>query len=615
MIMFRKKKININKWVQNNLFGIIPMSAAVIDRDFNLVKANKAFEQKFGSWKGKKCYRVYKNRESMCETCKGAAAFEDGKPRVNEEVGFDKAGKLTRYIKHTIPIIEDDGSVPFLIEMATDITEAEQIKQEYQVLFEEVPCNLFIIGKDYKIVRANKRAKDMFGNVEGHYCYSALKSRDSKCMDCTVNRTFDDGLVHSGHSTVRNKYGKEVQLHVTAVPYDVENGHFDFILEMAVDITQIIELKDELKLSNRLMETMISASLDGIIVTDQMGSATIVNKAASDILGITDPVSLKEKDLANMFPEAFLDEVAAQSGPVYLLETLIKTISDKFLPVRLVGMNLNVERKIVGKAFWVQDLHEIKSLESEKLETERMAAVGQTVAGLAHGIKNVLTGVEGGIYLLNLGLKKGVAEQITTGMEMLNRNIKRVSLFVKEFLNFSRGQDINAKYCDPNAIAKDVEDMYSIKTKLLKIEIKSDYQDDMSLVPLDSGKIHEALSNLVGNAIDACQISDSEEQGKIVIRTVEKNDMIIFEVSDNGIGMDYEVKKKVFTNFFTTKGLGGTGLGLLVTKKNVQQHGGIIELDSELEVGSTFRIILPKNRLPKIQEMVPSNSFFSNKET
>ena len=608
----RKKRININKWVQNNLFGIIPMSTAVIDRDFNLVKANKAFEQMFGAWKGKKCYRVYKNKNSMCETCKGAAAFEDGKPRINEEVGFDKSGKLTRYIKHTIPIIEADGSIPFLIEMATDITEAEQIKQEYQVLFEEVPCNLFIISKDYKIVRANKRAKDMFGDVEGRQCHAALKSKDSICLGRTANQTFEDGLIHSGHSTVQNKHGREIQLHVTTVPYDVENGNFDFVLEMAVDITQILELKDELKLSNKLMETMISASLDGIIITGQDGSATLVNKAAADIFELKDPVRLKENDLATMFPKDFLAEVARQAGPVYLLETLVKSVTDKFLPVRLVGMNLTVDDNVVGKAFWVQDLREIKNLEAEKLETERLAAVGQTVAGLAHGIKNVLTGVEGGIYLLNLGLKKGVSEQITTGMEMLNRNIKRVSIFVKEFLNFSRGQEINAKHCDPNEIAKDVEDMYSIKTKLLNIEIESEFQEHISLVPLDSAKIHEALSNLVGNAIDACQISDSEEKGKIIIRTMEKNDMIIFEVSDNGIGMDYEVKKKVFTNFFTTKGLGGTGLGLLVTKKNIQQHGGIIELDSEQAIGSTFRIILPKNRLPKIQEMVPSQSFFPN---
>ncbi len=587
------------------------MSTAVIDRDFNLIKANKAFEQKFGAWKGKKCYRVYKNRDSMCESCKGAAAFEDGKPRINEEVGYDKSGQLTRYIKHTIPIIEEDGSIPFLIEMATDITEAEHLKQEYQVLFEEVPCNLFIISKDYRIVRANKRAKDMFGNVEGQYCYAALKSKESKCLECTANRSFEDGKIHSGHSTVINKLGKKVQLHVTAVPYDAENGNFDYILEMAVDITQVLELKDELKMSNKLMETMISASLDGIIITDQKGSASFVNKAASNLLGLRDPISLKENDLSDIFPESFLEEVKGRSGPVYLLETLIKTAKDQFLPVRLVGVNLNVEGKNLGKAFWVQDLHEIKNMEAEKLETERLAAVGQTVAGLAHGIKNVLTGVEGGIYLLNLGLKKGVGEQITTGMEMLNRNIKRVSMFVKEFLNFSRGQEINAKHCDPNEIAGDVVDMYSIKTRQLNIDIESDFQTDISIVPLDAAKIHEALSNLLGNAIDACQISESKEKGKIIIRTLEKNEMIIIEVADNGIGMDYEIKKKVFTNFFTTKGLGGTGLGLLVTKKNIQQHGGIIELDSELEIGSTFRIILPKNRLPLIQELLPSEITFS----
>lgn len=612
--MFRKKKINTNKWIQNNLFSIVPMSIAVIDKDFNLIKANKAFEQMFGAWKGQKCYRVYKNKDSMCDFCKGAAAFEDGKPRVNEEVGFDKSGKLTRYIKHTIPIIEEDGSIPFLIEMATDITEVEQLRQEYQTLFEEVPCNLFIIGKDYKIVQANKRAKDMFGNIEGKFCFSALKSRDSRCIDCTLHRTFEDGMIHSGHSTVKDRFGKEVQLHVTTVPYNVENGKFDYILEMAVDITQILALKDELKMSNKLMESIISASLDGIIVTDKKGSATIVNKAASDILDIRNPLNLRDKDLKEMFPQSFLEEIEVQSGPVYLLETLVKTLADKQLPVRLVGMNLNVEEKPVGKAFWVQDLQEIKNLEEEKLETERMAAVGQTVAGLAHGIKNVLTGVEGGIYLLNLGLKKGVSDQITTGMEMLNRNIERVSVFVKEFLNFSRGQEINATYTDPNEIARDVENMYSIKAKLLNINIKGEYQPRMTPIPLDSAKIHEALSNLVGNAIDACQISDHNGQGIIIIRTVEKNDMVIIEVSDNGAGMDYEVKKKVFTNFFTTKGLGGTGLGLLVTKKNIQQHGGIIEVDSELTMGSTFRIILPKSRLPRIQAVLPSKSIFSRKK-
>ncbi|MCP4757809.1 MAG: PAS domain-containing protein [Proteobacteria bacterium] len=597
-------RINTTEWIQNNLFSEIPMATAVIDRNFNLVQANKAFEQMFGEWHGKKCYRVYKNRDSMCHLCKGAAAFEDGKRRVNEEVGYDISGRLTRYIKHTIPIVDQDGSIPFLIEMATDITEAEQIKQEYQILFEQVPCNLFIISKDYRIVRANKRAKEMFGDVEGKFCFSALKARETKCPDCTANRTFDDGRIHSGHSTVKNKDGKEVQLHVTAVPYDVEDGKFELILEMAVDITQILELKDELKVSDKLMQSVISGSLDGIIVTDNKGAASIINKAASKILEIDDPIGLKESDLTSLFPDDFLEQVAKHFGPIYLLETMVKTMKDNSVPVRLVGFNLKLEENFIGKAFWIQDLQEIKNLEDEKLEAERLATVGQTVAGLAHGIKNVLTGVEGGIYLLNLGLKKGHAEQLKTGVEMLNRNTKRVSIFVKEFLNFSKGQEINARLCDPNEIMKDVESMYSVRIKQLDIDLAGEYQDNMGMVPLDGEKIHESLSNLLGNAIDAIGISESKEKGRIVLRTIEKDDMVIFEISDNGIGMDYEVKKKVFTNFFTTKGLGGTGLGLLVTKKNIQQHGGIIEFDTELEVGSTFRIVLPKNRLPRVNELL-----------
>ena len=85
------------------------------------------------------------------------------------------------------------------------------------------------------------------------------------------------------------------------------------------------------------------------------------------------------------------------------------------------------------------------------------------------------------------------------------------------------------------------------------------------------------------------------------VRSLEDNGTIIYEVVDNGNGMEYEVKKKVFTTFFTTKGLGGTGLGLLMTKKIVHEHGGTIDLESEPGKGTTFRIRLPRRRLPKIK--------------
>ena len=114
--------------------------------------------------------------------------------------------------------------------------------------------------------------------------------------------------------------------------------------------------------------------------------------------------------------------------------------------------------------------------------------------------------------------------------------------------------------------------------------------------------MHECLTNLVGNAMDACNMSDNPGGRFITVRTVEQDHVIVFEVIDNGCGMDYEVKEKVFTNFCTTKGLGGAGIGLLTTKKSVQEHGGGIQFEAEPSKGSTFRGRLPRTRLPKTCE-------------
>jgi signal transduction histidine kinase len=113
--------------------------------------------------------------------------------------------------------------------------------------------------------------------------------------------------------------------------------------------------------------------------------------------------------------------------------------------------------------------------------------------------------------------------------------------------------------------------------------------------------MHECLTNLVGNAIDACQVA-AKGGSRVIIRVYEKKGIIFYEVTDDGCGMDYEVQKKVFTTLFTTKGLGGTGLGLLMTKKIIQEHGGSVKLKSEPNMGTTFKICLPRKRLPGVFE-------------
>jgi signal transduction histidine kinase len=247
------------------------------------------------------------------------------------------------------------------------------------------------------------------------------------------------------------------------------------------------------------------------------------------------------------------------------------------------------------------DITEIKKLEKEKLEAERLAAVGQTVAGLAHGIKNLITGLEGGMYMLSSGMTKSNIDRVEKGLDMLDRNINRITTFVREFLNFSKGRTINVQLNDPLRIVEEVVELYGPKARELGIDLKNKTSGKIDLALMDYESMHECLTNLVGNAIDACGMSDGPGGCHVIVKVFEENNVIIYEVTDNGCGMDYEVKQKVFTTFFTTKGLGGSGIGLLMTKKIIQEHGGRIEMISEPGRGSTFRILLPRDRLPKMQ--------------
>lgn len=591
--------IDLSNWLQENLFDALPTAAAIIDTDFNIVRANKAFLTMFGPWEGRKCYEVYSQNSTRCPHCMHELILEDGEPRVFENISRNKQGRKTCRITKMFPIKDDNGTIRYIIETTTDVSDTELVRQKYRNLFEHVPCDILIIDRNFKIVETNKRARETFGAIEGAYCYEILKNRSESCLDCTAHHTFEDSKMHSGRSTVISKDGKKKELLVTTVPYGIENGSFDYVLEMAVDITHTLDLEEQLKMTNNFMRSLIASSLFGIIAVDENDRVTVLNDAAARILSVQERMPSKKEELAAVFPSGFMETVGSSMGPVTFPETEICNINGDPFPASLTGIKLLSNDHYKGMAFWIHDTRKVKKLEKEKLEAERLAAVGKTVAGLAHGIKNVLTGLEGGEYMLNSGLKKGDPARIQKGMEMLNRNTERVSTFVKEFLNFSKGQEIETELCDPAEIAREVMNMYIVKINQLGINLISDFQEDIEPAPMDAEGMHECLSNLLGNAIDACQISEDQSDLKIILRVAERDNTIIYEVIDNGCGMDYEIKKKVFTTFFTTKGLGGTGLGLLMTKKIVQQHGGEVHFESILDQGTTFKIILPRDRLPR----------------
>jgi len=353
----------IRNWVRFHLWDQVPVRIAVIGRDYKILEANRAFTDSYGDWADRTCYSVYKGRTKHCSTCNAADSFVDGQTRVREELGLVTDGQQTSYLVRVVPIVQPDGSIPYIIEMSTDIT------------------------------------------------------------------------------------------------------------------------------------------------------AT-------------------------------------------------------------------------------------KILEKEKLEAERLAVVGQTVAGLAHGVKNLLMGLDGGMYMARSGIEKGNPERLAEGWEVLEDAAARITFFVKEFLEFSKGRTPTVVLADPNEPAHQVVEMFVESARLAGIHLEADLQPEIAPAFMDPDGIHTCLTNLVSNAIDACETSETGGRN-VKLSTREEGGVITYQVADDGTGMEYDVKKKIFTNFFSTKASGkGTGLGLLTTSKIVQEHGGKVSFESTKGKGSVFSLIFPRNRLP-----------------
>jgi len=354
-------------------------------------------------------------------------------------------------------------------------------------LWYQVPVSIGVIDRNHKIIEANPHFARNYGDWQGRSCYEVYKGSCQRCSDCAAAKTFADGLVREQEEEGVVRDGLQTHYLVHMIPLISEDGTIPYVVEMSTDITGI------------------------------------------------------------------------------------------------------------------------KHLEQEKLDAERLAAVGQTVAGLAHGVKNLLMGIDGGMYVLESGMEKGDAGRILKGWEMLKQDIARITAFVKEFLEFAKGRTADVELVDPNQPAKDVFSLFRDTARLKGIEIKLNLQDGIRPACLDKEAIHTCLVNLVSNALDACDVSDKPNRN-VILSTSEQEGTLVYEVADDGTGMDYDIKKKIFTSFFSTKVTGkGTGLGLLTTRKIVQEHGGTVSFDSTEGAGSVFRLELPRHRLPQPAESRDGN--------
>ena len=357
----------------------------------------------------------------------------------------------------------------------------------------------------------------------------------------------------------------------------------------------------ELRRQTNFQIKLIRSSNDGIVATDESLKIVVYNPGAERIFGYSQTEVNYKMELEDLYPaeinNLFSDASSMRNGQrdISWRESIIQSKDGQEIPVRFSGTVLTEKDKEMGTVAFFQDLREIKRLERELVKTERLAAVGQTVAGLAHGIKNILHGLKGGSYLVDIGIKRDDTAKLKKGWDTIKRNIGRTSNLVMDLLSYSKEREPEYEACRPTEIIEDVYELVKDRARENRIDILKDLDDTIGEVVMDPGIIHEVLLNLASNAIDACLFDeDLTKKWSVKLQTEkEPGGIIKFEVSDTGAGMDEAVLQKIFTSFFSTKGHRGTGLGLMVTQKLIEEHRGRIEVASVLNKGTTFTVRLP----------------------
>ncbi|QDV16486.1 Sensor protein ZraS [Gimesia panareensis] len=227
------------------------------------------------------------------------------------------------------------------------------------------------------------------------------------------------------------------------------------------------------------------------------------------------------------------------------------------------------------------------------LKAERFAAMGQTIATLSHHIKNILQGVRGGSYLIDMGLNKSEEDLVRKGWNIVEKNQNKIYHLVMDMLTFSTERKPALEAGSINTPVKDVHELMQARAEECGVQLKCELDPDLPESVFDHEGIHRAILNIVINAIDAVE---GLEQGIVLLETryLAKPDQILIMVSDNGPGIPEDQISKIFNLFESTKGARGTGIGLAVSQKIIREHGGEISIESEAGKGSRFTLTVPR---------------------
>ncbi|MBN2565386.1 MAG: PAS domain-containing protein [Candidatus Eisenbacteria bacterium] len=347
-------------------------------------------------------------------------------------------------------------------------------------------------------------------------------------------------------------------------------------------------------------KNVIDSMASGLVSLDADGKVVSVNPGGRAILGL--PGESGER-AAGSAADAILrvepardkralDDVLAGSRDVLELETRIE-LDGASVPVALSASSLrNEEGKRTGTVVLFQDLREIEALKAAVERERHLASLGRLAAGVAHEVRNPLSSLKGFAQLFRSKFDPGSEEERYS--EIMIEEVERLDRVVQELLDFAKPQIPDRRPTSPNVIVEEALSLISEDAQFRSVDISLELGDGLPEVLVDPLQMRQAILNVLLNAMEAM-----EHGGTLTIRTAvshhapEGPPSVVLGVTDTGPGMDAEEISKLFEPFYTTKRR-GTGLGLTVVSRVMEQNGGRVDVVSAPGAGTTVSLVLPQ---------------------
>jgi PAS domain S-box-containing protein len=495
-----------------------------------------------------------------------------------------------------------------------DITERKKFERElkesekkFRNLFERVRQGLYISTKEGHFVDCNRALLEMAGYSDKEEFLEIdiaqelyVNPEDRKNFQAFVE---ERGFVKDFEVEFKNKNGEKMTVLISADAKLDGEGRGVGYEGIIIDITDRKRMERKLKEANEFLMNLIESSVDGIIVTDMKGDILIFNNGAENILGYKAEEVVGKMNIRSIYPPGVAKEVMGKlKSPDYggMGKLTSFPIVHRRKDGELIEGDLSASLiydesgKEIASVGIFKDLRErlriereLREMQQALLQSEKLAAMGRLTSQIAHELNNPIYGIMNTLELLKTEIPPESKRRRI--LELSLSEIQRLAEMLKNMLSFSKPEEEKRRPVKINELVEGILLVMEKQMKESNIKVETYFDETLPEVMASTNQMRQVVLNLLKNAKEAMP-----KGGSLTVRTSQKDHKVIVAIQDTGVGVPEELRDKIFEAFFTTKQkVKGVGLGLSVCYGIIKDHGGEIRVESEVDKGTTFTILLP----------------------